>query len=814
MSAHTNVPNPSASSTGTNTPSASPTLSFELELNPNNNPLAQHSGRRRPLPRLALVPSEAALLQSLLLENNIMPEATIRSTILGNSAGQSSNSGNAINASSNINTIDRDFRLFEPDESSFDYPLFVAASENGKLNLLRQQNAAMQHLSAVQQQPLQQSQSVPQQQQQHHHHPQQQCQALSANPLCTPQTPSLELMESYSRSTETLGFDNLSVFLDEPSAGGMDGVPHRQHQNAATAVALIHVSNLMNLHAPDGLLSPQYQHQSPHGLQSATSVMADSPLPSYLDTPFETPYLTDFEVDCSNNDCANAISRQILPFDASSHEYGDRSGGSQYGHGAFSLFPEYDLADLPTSGSLEGCAPFAAGGNNNNSTIEPTTLLMVSSSLDLHHKQGDIPSSQASSSSSSSSSSDDFIRDISDAISCSYSPHTEDLTILNGLADRGYDDMMEKEDVEENEKEDVYSSSSSESEDDDDDEDDDYGDEFIPSRKLAMAAGGSAPMSGFKRKALASFKYDRGSNENGSSSMDCDLGYEASTASVFKRTRPALASPYGGKTNFNNQFKGTRTSNDKKPNKKRPSGAAAKRFSCIHPGCDRQFARLFNLHTHERTHDPDQIRPFICGVVQCSKGFSRKHDLQRHEASVHMGERNYRCPICSKPFSRQDGLRRHLSVKGNIICAEAAAKTMATFDDFELGPYIRLQQQRWLDTGETDEQRQQQQVQQLREEQVRQQLVDDTRVWLDGIDLSSLENPDFPWNPGIYSIICHEKEELLHLSTTTDKIISGEEWQWSSRQTEYSVLRLRLGAARQGGTALTLEWWDRWMDRV
>ncbi|KAI8596537.1 hypothetical protein EDD21DRAFT_296406, partial [Dissophora ornata] len=86
---------------------------------------------------------------------------------------------------------------------------------------------------------------------------------------------------------------------------------------------------------------------------------------------------------------------------------------------------------------------------------------------------------------------------------------------------------------------------------------------------------------------------------------------------------------------------------------------AAKRFSCIHPGCDRQFARLFNLHTHERTHDPLQVRPFVCSVAVCSKRFSRKHDLQRHEASVHKGERNYRCPTCSKPFSRQDGLRRH-----------------------------------------------------------------------------------------------------------------------------------------------------------
>ncbi|KAG0356633.1 hypothetical protein BGZ54_000665 [Gamsiella multidivaricata] len=91
---------------------------------------------------------------------------------------------------------------------------------------------------------------------------------------------------------------------------------------------------------------------------------------------------------------------------------------------------------------------------------------------------------------------------------------------------------------------------------------------------------------------------------------------------------------------------------------------AVKRFSCNHSGCDRQFARLFNLHTHEKTHNPEQARPFLCPEADCGKAFSRKHDLQRHEASVHKGERNFACTNCKKPFSRQDGLRRHLAVKG------------------------------------------------------------------------------------------------------------------------------------------------------
>ncbi|KAI8350299.1 hypothetical protein B0O80DRAFT_389281 [Mortierella sp. GBAus27b] len=50
--------------------------------------------------------------------------------------------------------------------------------------------------------------------------------------------------------------------------------------------------------------------------------------------------------------------------------------------------------------------------------------------------------------------------------------------------------------------------------------------------------------------------------------------------------------------------------------------------------------------------------------MTCGKSFSRKHDLQRHEASVHKGERNFVCETCTKSFARQDGLRRHLAVKG------------------------------------------------------------------------------------------------------------------------------------------------------
>ncbi|KAF9157236.1 hypothetical protein BGX20_004051 [Mortierella sp. AD010] len=144
-------------------------------------------------------------------------------------------------------------------------------------------------------------------------------------------------------------------------------------------------------------------------------------------------------------------------------------------------------------------------------------------------------------------------------------------------------------------------------------------------------------------------------------SVDFDFSEEEDDGEFLSSRSAALVSGLKRKTVTDSPSspKKTRVAdlNVKKP-------AAVKRFSCNQPGCDRRFARLFNLHTHEKTHDPEQARPFTCPESDCGKSFSRKHDLQRHEASVHKGERNFACANCHKPFSRQDGLRRHLAVKG------------------------------------------------------------------------------------------------------------------------------------------------------
>ncbi|KAI9258958.1 hypothetical protein BDA99DRAFT_425497, partial [Phascolomyces articulosus] len=51
-------------------------------------------------------------------------------------------------------------------------------------------------------------------------------------------------------------------------------------------------------------------------------------------------------------------------------------------------------------------------------------------------------------------------------------------------------------------------------------------------------------------------------------------------------------------------------------------------------------------------------KEFLCDV--CPKGFDRKHDRDRHIATVHHGERSYACDRCDASFSRKDALSRHL----------------------------------------------------------------------------------------------------------------------------------------------------------
>ncbi|KAG0273917.1 hypothetical protein BGZ95_010274 [Linnemannia exigua] len=77
-------------------------------------------------------------------------------------------------------------------------------------------------------------------------------------------------------------------------------------------------------------------------------------------------------------------------------------------------------------------------------------------------------------------------------------------------------------------------------------------------------------------------------------------------------------------------------------------------FPCEFSGCNKVFARLYNLKSHSKTHTNE--RPFVC--AHCELAFARGHDLKRH-VKVHGGEKPFTCSGCSKSFSRLDALGRH-----------------------------------------------------------------------------------------------------------------------------------------------------------
>ncbi|KAF9945500.1 hypothetical protein BGZ70_003774, partial [Mortierella alpina] len=396
------------------------------------------------------------------------------------------------NTSSNSNTVNHDFCLFEADENSFDYPLFA---ESIKLQ--------QQHQHQQQQLALHQA-------------------AFAASGMASMFTPTTGNSGGNSGrdlcagGVDSFGFDGLATFFNEVSH--CSNIDQGTHDDAFCPVIAIGMDGTFT-----GIMA---QHHQQH---ITVQSLVDTP---YLDTPYETPYLGDFGL--GNDECATATTTKAL-FGGCDVQPAGQSGGD-----TLMLFPAYGF-DISAFEDVDSASY--------RSTIEPATLLMASPGT--YHA---VESSPAMS-------------DIHESLSL---PLVQKSPSPTGTFYEGSeDDSLVDVDDDENDLEVVSSSASAspslsgsvfdedggDMEDDDQEDEDPDDDEFIPSRPLAAA------VSGFKRKALASFASGRHHSDN-----------EAPSSAAFKRTRPELASPYGGNA-------GPKKKRSKKASGNSKKKTASKRFS-------------------------------------------------------------------------------------------------------------------------------------------------------------------------------------------------------------------------------------------
>lgn len=79
-------------------------------------------------------------------------------------------------------------------------------------------------------------------------------------------------------------------------------------------------------------------------------------------------------------------------------------------------------------------------------------------------------------------------------------------------------------------------------------------------------------------------------------------------------------------------------------------------YHCLWKGCQKQFIQRSALTVHSRTHTGE--RPHACEYPNCQKSFGDSSSLARHRRT-HTGNRPYVCKSCHKSFTRKTTLSRH-----------------------------------------------------------------------------------------------------------------------------------------------------------
>lgn len=89
--------------------------------------------------------------------------------------------------------------------------------------------------------------------------------------------------------------------------------------------------------------------------------------------------------------------------------------------------------------------------------------------------------------------------------------------------------------------------------------------------------------------------------------------------------------------------------------------------------CTSVFGLRHNLLRHERTIHEGR-RPFKCNVAGCSASFVQRFDLQTHAASVHHKRKDFVCSVCSRAFSQRSNLLTHLRSSHASVISDPEAE--------------------------------------------------------------------------------------------------------------------------------------------
>lgn len=77
--------------------------------------------------------------------------------------------------------------------------------------------------------------------------------------------------------------------------------------------------------------------------------------------------------------------------------------------------------------------------------------------------------------------------------------------------------------------------------------------------------------------------------------------------------------------------------------------------------CPSVFGLRHNLLRHDRTIHQGR-RPFKCDQASCNASFVQRFDLETHRSSVHDKRKDYQCDQCDRTFSQRSNLHTHVKI--------------------------------------------------------------------------------------------------------------------------------------------------------